>query len=275
MKISDLSENDCKPVFVIVISGLLIAFAAFFLMHQNVVAIISLYNSGYAHGCDDAKAGDHPYLNSPGHGANFHTGQFMEGYNDGFNGCGGNQGPPDSARSHHYNQGQLDCYYGRVVPGTHTPDYIAGCKEGTHQRTLSPPVSPPSPTPLQNGGAATNKGLSGSPRAQQYNQGSSDCYYGRVVPGTHTPDYIAGCKEGTHQRTVSPPLPEEQSTKPPVHTNDNYKDYYEGYHDGAVSADFEYDNGMGLGFHGCPPNHSQEYCVGYENGYNDEGKLLA
>ena len=31
---------------------------------------------------------------------------------------------------------------------------------------------------------------------------------------------------------------------------------------------------MGLGFHGCPPNHSQEYCVGYENGYNDEGKLL-
>jgi hypothetical protein len=89
MKISDLSENDCKPVFVIVISGLLIAFAAFFPMHQNVVAIISPYNSGYAHGCDDAKAGDHPYLNSPGHGANFHTGQFMEGYNDGFNGCGG------------------------------------------------------------------------------------------------------------------------------------------------------------------------------------------
>jgi hypothetical protein len=114
-----------------------------------------------------------------------------------------------------------------------------------------------------------------SARSHHYNQGQLDCYYGRVVPGTHTPDYIAGCKEGTHQRTVSPPPPEEQSTKPPVHTNDNYKDYYEGYHDGAVSADFEYDNGMGLGFHGCPPNHSQEYCVGYENGYNDEGKLLA
>ena len=40
MKISDLSENDCKPVFVIVISGLLIAFVAFFPMHQNVVACI-------------------------------------------------------------------------------------------------------------------------------------------------------------------------------------------------------------------------------------------
>jgi len=32
--------------------------------------------------------------------------------------------------------------------------------------------------------------------------------------------------------------------------------YYEGFHNVAVSADFDYDNGMGLGFHGCPPNHS-------------------
>ncbi|HZI70648.1 MAG TPA: hypothetical protein VFD60_05755, partial [Nitrososphaeraceae archaeon] len=124
MNISDLRENDCKPIFVIVISGVLVAFATFIPMEQNAVAIITPYNSGYTHGCDDAKSGDHPYLSGPGHGATFHTGQFMQGYNDGFNSCGGNQGPPDSARSHHYNQGQLDCYYGRTVPGTHTPDYI-------------------------------------------------------------------------------------------------------------------------------------------------------
>jgi hypothetical protein len=211
MNITELSENDRIPVFVMVISGILLALAEFIPTEQNVVAIASPYDSGHAHGCDDAKAGDHPYLNSPGHGANFHTSQFMQGYNDGFNSCGGNQGPPDSARSHHYNQGQLDCYYSRTVPGAHTPDYIAGCKEGTHQRALSQPVSPPSPAPLQDGRGAANKGLSESPRAQQYNQGSSDCYYSRTVPGAHTPDYIAGCKEGTHQRAMSPPPPEEET----------------------------------------------------------------
>ena len=58
-------------------------------MEQNVaIAIISPYDSRYALGCDDAKAGDHPYLNSPGHGANFHKGQFMQGYDDDFNICG-------------------------------------------------------------------------------------------------------------------------------------------------------------------------------------------
>jgi hypothetical protein len=168
MNISKLNENDCKPkiFFGIVILGILVAFTAVFIpMEHNAAAIISPYDSGYAHGCDDAKAGDHPYLNSPGHGANFHTGQFMQGYDNGFNNCGGNEGPPDSARSHQYNQGQLDCYYGRVVPGAHTPDYIAGCKEGTHQRTLSPPVSTPPPTSSQGGGAgAASKGLSESPR---------------------------------------------------------------------------------------------------------------
>jgi hypothetical protein len=98
------SRIGFKPVFVIVLLGLLlVTFAALILMQQNTAAATtSPDDSGYAHGCNDAKADDHPYLNSPGHGPNFHTGQFMQGYNDGFNTCGGNQGPPDSARSHQY-----------------------------------------------------------------------------------------------------------------------------------------------------------------------------
>lgn len=41
------------------------------------------YQSGYDHGCSDAKLGGHPYLNShPGH-----TGVFMEGYNKGYHDC--------------------------------------------------------------------------------------------------------------------------------------------------------------------------------------------
>jgi hypothetical protein len=78
-----------------------------------------------------------------------------------------------------------------------------------------------------------------------------------IVPGNHTPGYMAGCKEGTHQRATSPPPPEDEPAKPPFNTNDTYKDYYEGFH-GAVSADFEYDNGMEFGFHGRPPNHGHE-----------------
>lgn len=58
----------------------------------------------------------------------------------------------------------------------------------------------------------------------------------------------------------------------PAHTNDKYKDFYGGYHDGAVAADNDYSSGKGVGFHGCPAaGHSQEYCKGYEAGYNDEG----
>jgi hypothetical protein len=37
------------------------------------------------HGCSDAKAGGHPYINSPSKGSAFHTANFMQGYNDGPN----------------------------------------------------------------------------------------------------------------------------------------------------------------------------------------------
>ena len=67
--------SDLKTFFVIVISGILVAFAPSFIpMEQNdAIAIISPYDSGVEM---MLKLGDHPYLN--GHGANFHTGQFMQ-----------------------------------------------------------------------------------------------------------------------------------------------------------------------------------------------------
>lgn len=50
------------------------------------------YNSGYNHGCLDAKIADETkmYLNQPGKGSSYHTEQFIEGYNDGFNKCAKN-----------------------------------------------------------------------------------------------------------------------------------------------------------------------------------------
>lgn len=44
------------------------------------------YNSGYDHGCSDAKRGGQPYLSGSG-GASAHTAIFMNGYNDGYNAC--------------------------------------------------------------------------------------------------------------------------------------------------------------------------------------------
>ena len=49
----------------------------------------SPYRSGYNHGCDDAKISDPSdrYINQPEKGPSFHTDEFMNGYDDGFNAC--------------------------------------------------------------------------------------------------------------------------------------------------------------------------------------------
>jgi hypothetical protein len=53
----------------------------------------SPYDSGYNHGCDDAGlSSSDRYINEPGKGPNFHTDEFMSGYHDGFQECGGSSG---------------------------------------------------------------------------------------------------------------------------------------------------------------------------------------
>ncbi|MPZ07037.1 MAG: hypothetical protein GEU26_11595 [Nitrososphaeraceae archaeon] len=49
----------------------------------------SPYSSGYDHGCNDAAISDpsERYINQPGKGPSFHTGEFMNGYYDGFDAC--------------------------------------------------------------------------------------------------------------------------------------------------------------------------------------------
>ena len=49
----------------------------------------SPYDSGYDHGCDDAGISDPSdrYINEPGKGPSFHTNEFMQGYNAGYNDC--------------------------------------------------------------------------------------------------------------------------------------------------------------------------------------------
>ena len=56
------------------------------------------YNSGYSHGCSDAKISDSSkrYINQPGKGPGYHTNEFMNGYNDGFEICSNGSNPPSS-----------------------------------------------------------------------------------------------------------------------------------------------------------------------------------
>ncbi|WP_148686272.1 hypothetical protein [Candidatus Nitrosocosmicus hydrocola] len=60
------------------------------------------YRSGYNHGCSDAQIPDpdNRYINQLGKGANYHTSEFMRGYNDGFERClDDNTSSPPSSNS--------------------------------------------------------------------------------------------------------------------------------------------------------------------------------
>ena len=64
----------------------------------------SPYDSGYDHGCDDARISDPDdrYINEDGKGPSNHTDEFMNGYNNGYNNCSGNvqqQEQPDQSQS--------------------------------------------------------------------------------------------------------------------------------------------------------------------------------
>lgn len=50
----------------------------------------SPYDSGYDHGCDDARISDldERYINQPEKGPSFHTQEFISGYYDGLESCG-------------------------------------------------------------------------------------------------------------------------------------------------------------------------------------------
>jgi hypothetical protein len=65
---------------------------------------ISGHDSGYNHGCDDAKVADpsQRYINQPEKGPNFHSDAFMQGYKSGFSSCSVQQSdslPPSDTSS--------------------------------------------------------------------------------------------------------------------------------------------------------------------------------
>ncbi|HZI71652.1 MAG TPA: hypothetical protein VFD60_10890 [Nitrososphaeraceae archaeon] len=78
-----------KQITLVAVLSVLLAFYALLIpIEQKAAAVFVFpYDSGYIHGCNDAKIGGHPYLNSPGHGPTFHSASFIQGYSDGYNVC--------------------------------------------------------------------------------------------------------------------------------------------------------------------------------------------
>ena len=64
------------------------------LISQQLIGVLQVYasspyDSGYNHGCNDARISDADdrYINQPEKGSSFHTSKFMQGYYDGFDAC--------------------------------------------------------------------------------------------------------------------------------------------------------------------------------------------
>ena len=87
----------------------MIAFIAIAILatEQQVQAEKSPFDSGYDHGCSDArKDPDNRYINEDGKGPDNHTNEFMDGYNSGYNSCSGSGGNDDSSNNNENSQSQ-------------------------------------------------------------------------------------------------------------------------------------------------------------------------
>ena len=60
----------------------------------------------------------------------------------------------------------------------------------------------------------------------------------------------------------------------PTHTDDNYKLFYEGYHDGSLLRDSSDPGEDPNNNPNCPLGHSTEYCAGFKFGWNNGEALI-
>jgi hypothetical protein len=208
------------------------------------------YDSGYSHGCSDAKISNlsERYINQPGKGPSSHTFSFMHGYYNGYNACSASSPPAQQPsgptlqqrsitgvqptnESWRYNAGYLQGVQGAGLKGHHTVEFLQGYVKGTQQYWF-------------------NRGVA---------EGNNE------LPKSSTnADYIHGYNDATwgiqHKRD-SPSL-----VKIPVHSTDNYRDFYLGMYEGGPQYNEEGS---------CPPGHTVEYCAGYKLGYEWSSNVMS
>ena len=115
---------------------------------------------------------------------------------------GENELAPDPNKSWRYNGGFSQGYIGLPLKGHHTQEYLLGYRNGT--------------------------------ALYWFNRGDTEGYY-NLHPTSKNPDYLQGWQQGNATRAD---VRFDKNFEPfPTHTDDNYKNYYIGVHDGAVAAD--------------------------------------
>jgi hypothetical protein len=83
--------GQTKGIFFILSFAILLMLSSLIQAQFVIATSKSPYESGYDHGCDDADISDPDdrYINQPEKGPDFHTNEFMGGYNDGYDACSG------------------------------------------------------------------------------------------------------------------------------------------------------------------------------------------
>ena len=99
------------------------------------------YDSGYSHGCSDAKISNlsERYINQPGKGLSFHTFSFMQGYYNGYSACSASSPPAMAQQEQHtwaYNQGPV-AFMSGYAKGIGLYWFNRGVVEGNNKLPLS------------------------------------------------------------------------------------------------------------------------------------------
>jgi hypothetical protein len=100
-----------------------------------------------------------------------------------------------------------------------------------------------------------------------YNRGYAEGY-SRLPMSSHNVNYTTGYRDVGDERVNF-----GNFGTLPAHTNDNFRDFYLGFYQGAVAADKHHDNAS-LDYSRCPSGHTDEYCVGYKFGHTVENDEL-
>ena len=87
------------------------------------------YGDGYSYGCNDGKVGYHKYLNTVGKGIDFHTTDFMRGYDAGYKTCFSPNGSDGVNRSRIHSQSSDSDIGGTILScnkSEHTIEFCNG-----------------------------------------------------------------------------------------------------------------------------------------------------
>ena len=217
------------------------------------------YDSGYSHGCSDAKISNlsERYINQQGKGTNSHTFSFMHGYYNGYSACSTSGPPaqkpsptvqqqPTTNESWRYNAGLLQGVSGVGLKTNHTQEFMSGYAKGIKLYWYS----------------------------RGYVEGNN-----KLPMSSTNVNYTRGYKDATFELQDW----EKNIGKLPAYTSDNYRDFYLGVYQGGRMGDWQFEapgpenpcvetsKDCSL----CPPGHSAEYCAGYHFGYEWTGDEIA